>query len=135
MIKNFDEFYAAIKASNFTMGPEHLTIAEQVVLKSLVSIDPEGKLQNAGTILMDFYGMFLPSQFLVEVLQENLDLAMETFTDGIGDTCQRELLVDAVLKKLGMRSWPINGDGDAAFNEFVSVLKERITTVGGTMVS
>ena len=58
----------------------------------------------ASDVLRDYYGMHVSSTLQKCVLEENPDLAKEVKEGGIRDTCQREILVDAVLRKIGMRS-------------------------------
>ena len=134
MIKNFDEFYQAIKDSDYTLSAENLSIAEQMILKVMVSIGTDEQLMPAADVLHDYYGIEIPHETLVGLLQENLDLAMEVFTGGICDTCQRELLIDALLRKINAPDWPCNGDGPEVFNSFISILSERLERVGGKMV-
>jgi hypothetical protein len=134
MITNFDKFYQAIKDSDYTLTAANLSMPEQMVLKVLVSIGSDEQLMPAVDVLHDYYGVDIPRDILVGLLQDNLDLAMEVFTGGIRDTCQRELLIDALLRKINAPSWPRNGDGQEIFNSFISILSERLERVGGKLV-
>ena len=134
MITNFDEFYEAIKASDYQLCAENLSMAEQTVLKVLVSTGTEEQLQPAVNVLSDYYGIEIPREVLVDLLQANLDLAMETFTHGISDTCQREILVLTLLRKIGAPEWPCYADGDGAFKTFIATLPSYLEKVGGKMV-
>ena len=60
-----------------------------------------------------------------KILSQDILLAFEAYTQGIGDTSQRGLLMDAVLDYLEMRPWPINGEGDDVFIEFCRELKDK----------
>jgi len=66
----------------------------------------------------------VPNGFLKEALCDNLELAFEVYTYGVGDTEQRSMLVDAILKKMGLRDWPMNMEGEDVFEEFILKLKE-----------
>lgn len=135
MITNFDEFYEAIKASDYEMTAENLSMAEATLLKVLVSTGTEEQLAPAIDVLSDYYGIEIPRNVLVELLQANLDLAMETFTGGISDTCQRELLAHALLRKIGAPEWPCYGDSKEAYNKFIADLPGHLAKVGGKVVS
>ena len=134
MITDFDEFYEAIKASDYQMTADNLSVAEATLLKVLVSTGTEEQLKPAMDVLEDYYGITIPREVLVELLQSNLDLAMETFTHGISDTCQRELLIGALLRKIGSRDWPCYGDGKMAYEKFMEILPSQLEKVGGRLV-
>lgn len=134
MISNFDDFYAAIKASDYSMDASNLSMAEQTILKVLVSTGTDDDLSGAVRVLENYYGVSIPRECLVEILQADLNLAMETFTKGIGDTCQRELLMSALLKKIGAPEWPCYGDGHDAYTNFMEILPSYLEKVGGKLV-
>lgn len=88
----------------------------------------------ASDVLHDRYSMNVPYTLLKCVLEENPDLAQEAKDGGIRDTCQREILVDAVLRKIGVRSWPIYGEGIEVAEEFFKVAQDALSKVGGRFV-
>lgn len=88
----------------------------------------------ASDVLRDYYGVNVSNTFLKCVLEENPDLAQEVKDGGVRDTCQREILVDAVLRKIGVRAWPTYGEGDAVFAEFVEAAQASLSNVGGRFI-
>lgn len=88
---------------------------------------------KASAVLKDWYGVTLPDRVLREIIASDTHLLIEVETGGIGDTEERSDLVNAVLQKLGMRSWPLYGDGEVVFNAFIVELREKIKTIGGTL--
>lgn len=88
----------------------------------------------ASNVLHSYYGVEVPYTLLKCVLEENPDLAQEAKDGGIRDTCQREILVDAVLRKIGVRGWPIYGEGNAVAEEFFKVAQDALSKVGGRFV-
>ena len=133
MITNFEEYFAAQKASNWELQAENLSMAEQLVLRALVSCWGNEELKPAKDVLSDYYGIEIPNQVLIEIFHADLELAAENATHGISDTCQREILIDTVLKKIGSRAWPINGEGEEVFNQFISDLPKKLEAVGGKL--
>ena len=135
MIKDFDEFFVAIEKSDYEMTAENLSFAEQTVLKVLVSTASTNQLKAAHDVLSDYYGITVPQDTIIASLQDDLMLAMEVFTGGIRDTCQREILIDKVLKQIGSKPWPCYGEGKEAFNTFISALPAHLEKVGGKLVT
>ena len=133
MITNFDQYFEAQKASDWELTAENLTMAEMLALKVLVSCWGDEELKPAKDVLSDYYGIEVPNSVLVEMFHNDLDLAAENATGGISDTCQREILIDSLLKKIGSRRWPINMEGDDVFNEFITDLPKKLEAVGGRL--
>ena len=94
----------------------------------------EDMILGAAAVLHDYYHMTVPITLLKWVLEENSDLAQEVKDGGIRDTRQREILVDAVLRKIGLRSWPIYGEGAEVAEEFFKVAQDAVSKVGGRLV-
>ena len=133
MITNFDQYFEAQKASDWELTADNLTMAEQLILKTLVSCWGDKELQPAKDVLADYYNIEVPNSVLVEMFHADLELAAENATNGIGDTCQREILIDSLLKKIGSRAWPIYGEGDEVFDQFITDLPKKLEAVGGKM--
>lgn len=102
-----------------SLSPEIITSLKEEV-KSWDGV----MLSRVDEIMSDYYSMKVPHEMMKDVLENDLSLAFEVFTNGIGDTGQREMICDAILKKMGIRSWPINGEGEEEFKKFVKTLKE-----------
>lgn len=134
MITNFEQFADAKEASDWEMTEENLSEAERLTLKVVVSTWDTEQLQDAMDVLNDYYAMEVPAPFIKEILACDLDLAMEVATGGIRDTCQRDLLVDSVLKKIGMRAWPCNYEGKETFIKFAQDLKAKLESIGGKII-
>ena len=128
-IDNFEKIEAALEEVDYDwdaiLTPENIDS-----LKNVVASWSEPELKNGHAVLDDYYSIKIPSQMLKEILIQDIELAYEVYTDGIRDTCQRELMVDATLRYMGLRSWPINGEGDKVMKDFVAELKEKSSKFG-----
>lgn len=133
MIANFADFEHAVFNGSTPFSADNLSLAEQTILKSQISMAEDSQLKSAYDVLGNYYGITVPRDFLIEVMYGDLDLAMEIMTGGVSDTCQREILIDRITKKLINKPWPIYGDGDKAYEEFIKELKVAIHRIGGKM--
>lgn len=70
------------------------------------------ELQAAADVMHDYYNLNVSDSLLKAVLLTKPRLAREIATGGIRDTCQRELLGDAILSYVGVSAWPAYGDTD-----------------------
>ena len=134
MITTFPEFFAAKKASNWEMTAGNLQAEEVAALIEDIRTWDESKFTTARNQLHDWGGMIVPTQMLKEIAEADLDLAEEIFSGGVGDTCQREILIDSVVKKMGLRSWPINIEGNAVAQAFYEQLRQTAPKFGVTIV-
>lgn len=96
---------------------EDMNLDEESLKNQIMHFTTE-KLQPAIRVLHKYYGLEVPETIIKNALCKNLSLALEVYDGSVGDTCQRELLIDAVLKEINVRSWPVNYEGDKALNEF-----------------
>lgn len=133
MITNFEEFIAIREASDWAFNVENLSMAEQLILRSIISCWGEEDLKPVKYVLRKYYNIEVPNQIIIEIFHNDLNLAIENFTDSICDTCQREILIDSVLKKVGSRAWPINSEGEEVFNQFITDLPKKLAAVGGKL--
>lgn len=85
-------------------------------------------------VLVSYYGVYVPPAFMKGILEEDEKLALEAQTGGISDTCQREILIDSVLNRLGLRSWPTYGEGDLVFSAFLKDAAFSLEKIGGEIV-
>ena len=134
MITTFPEFFAAKKASHWRMSAEDLSPEESAALIANIGTWGEDTFKVAADQLHDWGGMVVPIQMLKEIAAGDLDLAEEIFSGGVGDTCQREILIDSVVKKMGLRSWPINIEGEAVAQAFYEQLRQTAPTFGVTIL-
>ena len=79
--------------------------------------------ENVVSALYDYYGLIVDENVVREVIKNNKNIAEEAMDDGIRDTCQREILIDTVLKHLNLPPWPTYGDGVADYNKFIAMLQ------------
>lgn len=123
-IDNFEKLESALEEADYDFDAV-LNQESIEALKAVVATWGEDELKNGHAVLEYYYSMKIPSQMLKEILIENIELAYEVYTDGIRDTCQRELIVDTTLRYMGLRSWPLNGEGDNVMKDFVEALNEK----------
>ena len=134
MITNFSEFLAAKRASNWSLTAEDLDQQEAGALMANIQTWDESTFKVANDQLHDWFGLEVPMSLLKEAAMDDLDLAEEIYSGGVGDTCQREILIDAVLKKMGLRNWPINIEGERVAKDFLNQLHTVAPTFGVKIV-
>ena len=134
MITNFPEFLAAKRASNWSLTAEDLDQQEVGALMANIQTWDESAFKVANDQLYDWFGLEVPMSLLKEVAMDDLDLAEEIYSGGVGDTCQREILIDSVLKKMGLRNWSINIEGKKVAEDFLNQLHTVAPTFGVKIV-
>lgn len=85
----------------------------------------------ASNVLHSYYGVEVPYTLLSRVLEKNPDIAQEAKDGGIRDTCQREILVDAVLREIGVGNRPCYHEGDEVAEQFFKDAQSALSQVGG----
>jgi len=123
-IDNFEKFEAALEEADYEFDEIDSNLLDMDALKNIILTNTE-LLKNAHKVLIDYYGMKVPNDMLQQVLVNDLELAYECYTDGIRDTCQRSVLVDAILKHIGMNSWPTYGEGEEYSKNFKDLLSAK----------
>lgn len=105
---------------------ENLTSEQIADLKNELRNAQDAEFEDVMVILHDHAGVKnVPVSVIKEILEDNLLLAMEVFSGGVGDSCQREILIDSFLKKFGVGSWPTYG----ASEEYKKVFYEKYAIV------
>jgi hypothetical protein len=127
--KALDEFYDSDDWET-DFYKTKLTAEDKKALKNIVLAWGEKDLKNAHAVLADYYAMKVPSDILRKILSKNLKLALEVYGNGIRDTSQREVISYEVMRYMGMRDWPTNGEGRQAMIDFVKKLKETAPKFG-----
>ena len=134
MIKNFKDVFHAIKLENWCQVDElDLSDNELLNLQNIVKSWKTPESINAIVVLYDYYGLIVPDDLLKKILTNDLNLAMEVYNGGIRDTCQRSLLVDSVLRHIGVRCWPMMGEGEDTYAKFLTELKE-VSMIHGIII-
>ncbi len=125
---SFGDFADYYTSSNYEF--DNMEISSESYKKIAVYIRnfTKEEISPADMVLSDYYGMEVPEEIIKQCLEKDFELAFEVFSEGIRDTCQRSILVDAVLKYIGMRSWPTYSEGDKVFADFCQELKIKAKT-------
>jgi hypothetical protein len=82
---------------------------------------------------MDYYGIQVPDSIMVATLDKNPLLKLAIIEGRIAEPGQRELLVNALLRELGLPSWPPEGTDNRAFQNFKINLSVKLAQVGGKL--
>lgn len=140
MITSFEDFKNEYFAPSNNKSSydfiDDLSFKEKQALKEEISKWDNSILKVANDVLSDYYGLFVPPSLIKEFCQNDIKLAFEIYTRGVSDTCQRSILVNTVLRKMGMRSWPTYGEtnGTNVFEQFIVDLKQRSEEYGIIML-
>lgn len=129
-IDNFEKFVQIYENEDYEDEPMELTAKEVEGIKNSILAFGDEPMKNADAVLADYYSMKVPHSIIKDVLSKNFELAYEVHTDGVRDTCQREIFVDAILSYIGVRSWPIFAEGEQSMREFVLTLKSKADEFG-----
>jgi hypothetical protein len=89
-------------------------------------------LETTKDVLLDYFGITLPDDVLLDIIVSNGQLLGEVVDGSIRDTMARDTLIYAVTKKIGARDWPTYG-GKANMEEFYADLASKLTAVNGTL--
>lgn len=134
MIKNFKDVFHAIKLENWCQVDElDLSDNELLNLQNIVENWNDVDLQPAHDVLSDYFGLTVPSELLKIILVKDLNLAMEVANKCISDTCQRDLLANTIMKYIGIRRWPLIGEGEDTYAKFLTELKE-VSMIHGIVI-
>lgn len=114
---------------------DNLTPEQISDLKKELAQASDALFKKVMDILSDYANVEdVPVSFIKDILEDDLMLAMEVFSGGIGDTCQREILVDRFLKKIGVGSWPLYGSSEEYSNDFAVKYRDAIAKFGFKIV-
>lgn len=127
--KALDEFYDSDDWDS-DFYDDKLSKEDKNTLKNIVLSWSEEELKNGHAVLADYYAMKIPSNMLKEILSNNIKLAFEVYSNGIRDTSEREVISYAVMRHIGLRTWPTNGEGNQVMKDFVQKLKETAPKFG-----
>lgn len=134
MIKDFSDFVAAYSEADYDLDEMSVSQEEYENIKKDIQNFSDEIMNNAQEVFSDWYGLKVPNELIKQILSKDFDLAVEVYTGGIGDTCQRELLIDSLLRYMKMRRWPTNMEGDTVFAEFQNKLTEKVAEFGIEML-
>lgn len=141
MINSFEEFEKQYLADDNDKCKydfiDSLTEEEIEALQKEVANWTEKEMSEGLRVLSDYYALKVPVDFLKQLCVEDLDLAFEIYSEGISDTCQRTILVNRVLRHIGVGSWPTYGEtaGTDVFEKFTDKLKEQAVKHNITILS
>ena len=111
---------------------ECLNLEETLSLQKEVQSWDSKRLYPAVRTLSKYYHTTLPEQFLKDVLCTDLDIAYEVYSNGVSDTSQREILIDMVMKKIGVPSWPLNCQNQVYVDDFFEKFRKKGKAAGIT---
>ena len=87
----------------------------------------------AVNVIKDYYGIQVPDSIMVATLDKNPLLKDVILSGRIGEPTERELLVDALLRELGLPPWPPEGTDHRALQNFKINLSMKLVQVGGKL--
>lgn len=101
-------------------------------------------LEDVNDVLADYFGIAVPSGWLVAAIETEPELVEELAAGATSDTYVRELLIGCVGRQLGVKvsapnifglagshEWPCYGDTAEYKAEFELQFKEKLTAIGG----
>jgi hypothetical protein len=84
-----------------------------------VRITPEeSDIIDVQGVFNDYFGLGLSKEQVGEFLKRNPDVCAEIAEFGAFDTETRSKIADSLCAELGVRSWPINQEGDEVYAKF-----------------
>lgn len=134
-INTFEKYGKALKESDYDISAMNISPEDIKCLQNEVVGFTDEIMKSADRVLSNYYSMKVPYPMIKEILIKDIELAYEVYSKGVGDTCQRGILVDSVLRHMGMRDWPIYGEGDEVMKDFVIQLKENTKSFGIELVA
>ena len=83
----------------------------------IIQIEEE-EVANVQSVLSDYFGLGLSAEQVGEFLKRSPDVCTEIASFGPFDTETRSAIVNALCCELGVGRWPINQDGEEAWQKF-----------------
>lgn len=133
MIESFDELEQAYKNNEYEEFHRILQSLSEIEVKALRhEIDTwDNHYIDVGNMLDCYFGIEqVPKQILKEMFYEDLDLALEIHNGCTTDTMVRELLIDALMKKIGCTQYPTYGDSSIRVSQFMTSFYEKTAERG-----
>ena len=103
-------------------------------------------LDKTQDMLYGYFGITIPDDFLIMVINSDVELQEEVEQGAVTDTYVREIMANAVAKQLDIKvpianlwgkvdsyEWPCYGDSDAYSEEFYRQLNDKLTAIGGEL--
>lgn len=103
-------------------------------------------LDDVKDMLADYFGLTLPDDFLIRVINSDIEIQEEVEAGATTDTYVREIIANAVCRhleisvpianlyrKVDSYEWPCYGDTDAYKEEFYRQLDVKLSAIGGEL--
>ncbi len=94
---------------------------------------PLTDFQAAVNVIKDYYGIQVPDSIMAMTIDKNPLLKRIVTAGSLGEPAQREMLVNALLRELGLPSWPAEGTDQRAFQNFKINLSVKLAQIGGKL--
>lgn len=98
------------------------------------------QLQDVKDMVHDYFGITVPDDFLLAVIESDTEILSEVLAGAETDTYVRDLIINAITSKLGISvgvtnmfgqanssNWPCYGDSDEYSKEFHRQLSDKLT--------
>lgn len=125
MIKSFVEYEELLSEVDFDFEAMSLSEQEEENLKSVIQNWTTDELKNGVDVIEDYFGLIVPERIIRSVLSNDIEMAYEVYSDGVRDTCRRDLFMDMVLKHIGVRNWPTYGESEEVYQQFKKELEQK----------
>lgn len=109
---------------------DDLILEETLELQKEVSEWNALKFKDVIVMVNKYFNLIIPVAMIRDIAMNDLEIAYEIYMDGIGDTCQRDMLIDTILRKMGLRAWPTYGEGNQVMSEFKQKLIDTCSKFG-----
>lgn len=129
-INTFEQFVSAYEDADYDFDSMSFTPEEQKAIKRSIMNFGKEPMENADRVIADYFGLKIPHAIIKEVLTEDFEMAYEVYTDGVRDTCQRDMFMDNILRHVDVRTWPMYGEGEDVMKNFFYQLKVKGTHFG-----
>lgn len=139
---NISELYKKYKKSNEKQYMGLVSIIDNLTEEELKDVKEEilswsdENFSNTKSIFKNYLDIEIDKEILRVIFVKNINLAVEEYTGGIGDTCVRDQLFDAFVKELGVRDhWPLYSENvnikEFLEKEIFSVLENKTSELKG----
>ena len=133
-ITTFTDLTNKIKELDYELDDFVLTKEETEALTKEIDKFKPSVFEEIHRITEKYYSLSVPEQLIKDVLKSDLDLAREAHQLSIGDTAPREILMEQILKHMGLSSWPCNGDSREYKDKFLKDLESKMGEFGVSFV-
>lgn len=92
------------------------------------------QINNVHEMFNDYFGLCVPNEVVLEMINEDEDLMQEVLDEAVRDTAARGYFIGTLTKKAGLETqWPCYGDSQEYAAAFYKEFGDALVKLGGKL--